>query len=412
MATVQLFSLFLLFLIFFVHPTRVSSICPTSNCPDGPPVRFPFRLRNLQPSRCGYNPGFDLSCSNQTLITLRLPAATDNFIVQLIDYEFQTLYINDPNRCLPRRFLDNVFKLQGTPFHIESFKNLTFLNCSSQARESQATSLPVMAARISCLSTENHTVFAVPSRAYEEWLQSTSSSSTSPSPSPSPSEALCLVISSVSVPSTAANEMLDMFGDVRSGVGLTWSTPDCRDCEARGGDCGFNGDTDRVVCSNIPVAKREALPRSAKYGMIVGVGIPGLLCIIGLASYVFGRIKACGRRHQPTVDLSTLASWQPAFVTVGLDGPTIQSYPKTFLGESKRLPKPNDNTCSICLSEYEAKEALRTIPECNHYFHAGCIDEWLKMNATCPVCRNSPEGSSLATPSSSVSSSTFSLASP
>lgn len=115
-----------------------------------------------------------------------------------------------------------------------------------------------MAVSISCLSTENHTVFAVPSRAYEEWLQSTSSSSTSPSPSPSPSpsEALCPVISSVLVPSTAANEMLDMFGDV-GGVGLTWSTPDCRDCEARGGDCGFSGDTDRVVCSNIPVAKRD-----------------------------------------------------------------------------------------------------------------------------------------------------------
>ncbi|CAN6578918.1 unnamed protein product [Malus baccata var. baccata] len=411
MATVQLFSLFLLFLIFFVHPTRVSSICPTSNCSDGPPVRFPFRLWNRQPSRCGYNLSFDLSCSNQTLITtLTLPAATDNFIVQQIDYEFQTLYINDPNRCLPKRFLDNVFKLHGTPFHIESFKNLTFLNCSSQTRASQATSLPVMATSISCLSTENHTVFAVPSRAYEEWLQSTSSSSSSPSPSPS--EALCPVISSVLVPSTAANEMLDMSGDVRSGVGLTWSTPDCRDCEARGGDCGFNRDADRVVCSNIPEAKREALPRSAKYGIIVGVGIPGLLCIIGLASYVFGRIKACRRRHQPSVDLSTLASRQPDFVTVGLDGPTIQSYPTTFLGDSKRLPKPNDNTCSICLSEYEAKEALRTIPECNHYFHASCIDEWLKMNPTCPICRNSPEGSSLAIPSSSVSSSTFSLASP
>jgi hypothetical protein len=56
-----------------------------------------------------------------------------------------------------------------------------------------------------------------------------------------------------------------------------------------------------------------------------------------------------------------------------------------------RLPKPNDNTCPICLSEYQPKETLKTIPECQHCFHAECIDEWLSLNATCPICRNSPE---------------------
>ncbi|XP_031278815.1 putative RING-H2 finger protein ATL69 [Pistacia vera] len=91
-------------------------------------------------------------------------------------------------------------------------------------------------------------------------------------------------------------------------------------------------------------------------------------------------------------------------ILTGLDEPTIESYPKTLLGESGRLPKPNDNTCPICLSEYQPKESLRTIPECEHYFHADCIDEWLKMNATCPLCRNSPE-SSAGTPSSTLTSS-------
>lgn len=74
----------------------------------------------------------------------------------------------------------------------------------------------------------------------------------------------------------------------------------------------------------------------------------------------------------------------------GLDLSKIESYKKTVLGESRRLPK-DDDTCAICLSKYEPREALRTIPECNHYFHLDCIDEWLKLNATCPMCRNSPE---------------------
>lgn len=28
------------------------------------------------------------------------------------------------------------------------------------------------------------------------------------------------------------------------------------------------------------------------------------------------------------------------------------------------------------------------MPGCIHYYHADCIDEWLKINVTCPTCRN------------------------
>ncbi|KAK7858270.1 putative ring-h2 finger protein atl69, partial [Quercus suber] len=61
------------------------------------------------------------------------------------------------------------------------------------------------------------------------------------------------------------------------------------------------------------------------------------------------------------------------------------------LGESWCLPKPNDDTCPICLSEYRSKETLKTIPKCQHCFHTECIDEWLSLNATCPICQNSPQ---------------------
>ncbi|KAL5811412.1 hypothetical protein ACOSQ4_027980 [Xanthoceras sorbifolium] len=65
-----------------------------------------------------------------------------------------------------------------------------------------------------------------------------------------------------------------------------------------------------------------------------------------------------------------------------------------MLGESRRLPKPDDNTCPICLCEYKPKETLKTIPECLYCFHADCVDEWLRLNASCQACRNSPGRSS------------------
>ncbi|PIN12166.1 hypothetical protein CDL12_15225 [Handroanthus impetiginosus] len=42
--------------------------------------------------------------------------------------------------------------------------------------------------------------------------------------------------------------------------------------------------------------------------------------------------------------------------------------------------------CCICLSGYEDGTELHALP-CNHHFHLTCIVKWLKMNATCPLCK-------------------------
>ncbi|MQM00230.1 hypothetical protein Taro_032960 [Colocasia esculenta] len=42
--------------------------------------------------------------------------------------------------------------------------------------------------------------------------------------------------------------------------------------------------------------------------------------------------------------------------------------------------------CCICLSRYEDGVDLRSLP-CGHRFHSGCIVRWLRINATCPLCK-------------------------
>lgn len=136
------------------------------------------------------------------------------------------------------------------------------------------------------------------------------------------------------------------------------------------------------------------IPRTARYAVAVGVGVPAVLCFLGLLCCLFGRVKSiAARRPGPIPDFRTSVAPQPIVVR-GLDGPTIESYPKIVLGESRRLPKPDDMTCPICLSEYRPKDTLRTIPHCQHCFHADCIDGWLRLNATCPICRKSPQQTS------------------
>ncbi len=52
---------------------------------------------------------------------------------------------------------------------------------------------------------------------------------------------------------------------------------------------------------------------------------------------------------------------------------------------------PNDNTgdnCVICTETLSYVDRIFDIP-CGHLFHARCLDEWLVIKSTCPICRTS-----------------------
>ncbi|KAJ7949401.1 putative Ring finger protein [Quillaja saponaria] len=152
---------------------------------------------------------------------------------------------------------------------------------------------------------------------------------------------------------------------------------------------------------------------SLGYGIAIAVSILVLISTIMLASYACVKVNANGRRSSSGSSYSdgggsdiegtnnrpnTNNSAEPINQVMGLNKPIIESYLKIILGESGRLPRPNKGPCSICLSDYLPNDTIRCIPECHHCFHAECVDEWLRMSATCPLCRNSPAPSAAPTP--------------
>eukprot|EP01052_Picozoa_sp_SAG31_P054037 SAG31_NODE_14161_length_824_cov_1.028966_1_plen_152_part_00 len=42
--------------------------------------------------------------------------------------------------------------------------------------------------------------------------------------------------------------------------------------------------------------------------------------------------------------------------------------------------------CSICLGEFEHGELVQALPTCTHIFHPDCIQSWLRVRHTCPLC--------------------------
>ncbi|MQM05931.1 hypothetical protein Taro_038750 [Colocasia esculenta] len=157
------------------------------------------------------------------------------------------------------------------------------------------------------------------------------------------------------------------------------------------------------ISSPLPDSAAPANGVGLGYGIAIAVGILVLISTIMLASYVCVRVKGGGQQaaREGAAPVSAPAAVVLDVVaTVGLDGATIESYPKFVYGGAHGgpQPKPAGGPCPICLSEYRPGETMRRIPECEHCFHAGCVDEWLRVSATCPVCRNSPVPSAATTP--------------
>ncbi|XP_021764306.1 putative RING-H2 finger protein ATL21A [Chenopodium quinoa] len=377
---------FLLSFLFLIstksmeNNTNLSDLCLIQVCSYRKPVnryvQFPFLLSNESlPTSCGY-PGFDLSCNKDYELQINLPNS-GVFSVQEIDYVHQELWLNDPDNCLPKRLLslNNASNFVGnnSPFSPVLEQDYWFFNCSNDFFNS---SDDHQSKPIECLSGQSYGVFATP---LENIVKGNSS--------------LCVKIGPIRVPvRKRSNKSMYSSSELKDDIMLTWAQPhECRECYKRDGNCRFKSNSSlEVGCFNLP---RRGFSRGAMIVIALAFATPLVLVTICITYYY---IKAvCLRRRATNARLTSLiltstVTPQPQHVIHGLDQSIIESYPKVVLGESRRLPKPDEKCCPICLGEYLAKDILRTIPDCRHCFHADCIDEWLLLNASCPVCRYSP----------------------
>ena len=86
-------------------------------------------------------------------------------------------------------------------------------------------------------------------------------------------------------------------------------------------------------------------------------------------------------------DLCTKPSWG---LVVGI----LLALPTLIYSAAVKRPQDHNISyglgCSICLADYKPMDVIRLLPTCSHLFHVSCVDTWLKVHPTCPVCRKSP----------------------
>ncbi|KAI4302255.1 hypothetical protein MLD38_038029 [Melastoma candidum] len=115
------------------------------------------------------------------------------------------------------------------------------------------------------------------------------------------------------------------------------------------------------------------------HGIALAIVIVVIIIIVAAASYV------CSRVFCPVVD-------HPCDPGQGINH--LQLAGEGQIKREASRQKGNWDTgpscCSICLADYRKDDELRSLPDCNHRFHKKCIDRWLGLHPTCPICRKSP----------------------
>ncbi|KAL4576705.1 hypothetical protein LXL04_012803 [Taraxacum kok-saghyz] len=129
-----------------------------------------------------------------------------------------------------------------------------------------------------------------------------------------------------------------------------------------------------------------------------------LIIILSYGSYVYKR-RMRFQSPPPTASFdATMDSDDDEYhftrISTGIDDDVLATFPMfrysevvVFLNGETNTASHADNYasgCSICLGEYKPADVIRLLPECGHLFHVSCIDTWLRVHPTCPVCRNSP----------------------
>ncbi|CAB4268556.1 unnamed protein product [Prunus armeniaca] len=128
--------------------------CSELRCGDfGPPIKFPFQLKDKQPDHCGY-PGFDLSYNGSNNTVLELPISV-KFNVTHINYKSQVIQVVDPDGCVPRQLHKLNLSASAFQFKGDYQYDYTLFNCSPADRN--------LYYQIPCLSETSHQILAISS---------------------------------------------------------------------------------------------------------------------------------------------------------------------------------------------------------------------------------------------------------
>ncbi|CAN6714710.1 unnamed protein product [Malus baccata var. baccata] len=311
MDTLLLPLFFLLIIVFpmaMIVPSRAADPhdCPVTRCrPDGPVIRFPFRLKH-HPPYCGH-PEFEVFCS-QNMTMIKLLPLSGTFAIQSIDYQRDQFQIYDADGCLSKHLLNSTISTyslfqpvnnfvfyNSCGFDLEYYPdllNVTLLNCSTSQSFSTESSRPYFMP-IKCLSVPgSHQVLAA--------LQTTTADKLAVS--------TCTLLRQLDLPIRHVDGSVHhcepgkvLFLQWKKSyylrsTSLSIPIPACQNCSTYE-DCDIITDTNQMQC--FPYDSVAAVPKGVSTGsIIIGVSIACFVLLSLTAAAILYHVKKSEGREE------------------------------------------------------------------------------------------------------------------
>ncbi|OEL36217.1 hypothetical protein BAE44_0002762 [Dichanthelium oligosanthes] len=142
----------------------------------------------------------------------------------------------------------------------------------------------------------------------------------------------------------------------------------------------------RSSCNQPRTNKKVTCRRAAQQASSMTPDAAFALEIAVVAALVVLMVAVVVASWGPCSEPAAAAAVHDVESAIGAD--TVVTYEQARAARKGMGGGTADQGCAICLSDYAGgDEAVRVLPACRHFFHAECIDEWLRKGRTCPFCR-------------------------
>lgn len=156
-----------------------------------------------------------------------------------------------------------------------------------------------------------------------------------------------------------------------------------------------SGDTDT---GTVPTTTNRWAPHGSALTACVVAANVALVFLVYLYFWrVFSRKRvasssgASARGGEDDSDASSSASAPPSPPRTqgrGEHDRVVASLP-TFIHSGGGAAGEKAAECAVCIAELRDGDKACALPRCGHRFHAACVDVWLRLHTTCPLCRAS-----------------------